>query len=64
MEPLIYTSKGNVPIASLRHAPHWEEHPDAIVFVDEYFLGDESVHRSANVLTKNGVTGAAIAGSF
>lgn len=63
-EPLIHTSKGNVPVASLTYRPHWEDHPDATVFVDEYFLGDESVKRSVHVLSKRGVTGEAIAASL
>jgi len=60
-EPLLWTSKGNLPIASLQHRPHWEDSADATVLVDEYFLGEESVHRSVHVLSKRGVTGEAIA---
>lgn len=63
-EPLIFTSMGNVPISALRHVPHWENHPDAIVFVDEYFFGDVSVKRGVNVLTKKGVNGETVIGDF
>ncbi len=51
-EPLIWTTKGNLPVSSLRYAPHWEESHEATVFVDEYFLGEESVKRSVHALSK------------
>lgn len=60
-EQLIHTSKGNLPVASLDYRPHWEDHPDSTVFVDEYFLGEESVKRSVHVLAKRGITGEAVA---
>lgn len=56
-EPLIHTSHGNLPVSTLRYAPHWEDSADATVFVDEYFLGDESVKRSVHALSKKGLTG-------
>lgn len=64
MQPLIYTTKGNVPVDSLEHRPRWEDHPEATVFVDEYFLDGESVKRSVHVLSKRGLTGEAIAASL
>jgi hypothetical protein len=60
-EPMIFTTLGNVPVASLEHRPHWEDTPTAIVFVDEYFLDGQSVKRGVNVLSKHGITGEAVA---
>lgn len=54
-QPLIYTSKGNLPIASLRYEHKREDTPGNIVFVEEYFLGDESVKRSVHVLPVVGI---------
>lgn len=48
--PLIYTSKGNLPIDSLRYEQKREDSADQIVFIEEYFLADESVKRSVHVL--------------
>ena len=60
-EPLIFTSLGNVPESTLDHRPHWEDHPGATVFVDEWFHAGVSVKRSVHALSKTGVTGEAIA---
>ena len=54
-EPLIYTSRGNLPLASLRYEHKREDVPGNIVFVEEYFLGDESVKRSVHVLPVVGI---------
>ena len=36
-EPLIYTSKGNVPVASLTYEPAWEHAPgNYLKFVERY----------------------------
>ena len=55
-EPLIYTTKGNLPVASLRYATQWFDDADTTVFVEEYFDGDESVKRSVHVYSKRGLT--------
>jgi len=62
--PLIYTSKGNLPEASLRFEPVWEDNPDFTKFVARYWLDDEVVKESAFVLSKRGVDSSAIAQSF
>lgn len=61
-QPLIYTSKGNLPIADLSYSTEWQDSQDATVFVEEYRLGDEVVKRSAHALSKHGVTGDGVAG--
>lgn len=55
MEPLIHTSKGNVPLSSLRYEHRREDVPGNVVFVEEYFDGDESVKRSVHVCPLVGV---------
>lgn len=48
-EPLIYTTKGNVPVSSLEARPEWEIGDSRIVFKDRYFLNDELVKESQHV---------------
>lgn len=35
-EPMIHTTRGNVPVASLQHAVSWRITPTAIVFTENY----------------------------
>lgn len=58
-EPLIYTTKGNLPVASLRHEVEWRIEAAQIVFLETYFLGDEIVKQNAHVKV---LTGASMAG--
>ncbi len=60
-EPLIYTTKGNLPISTLEYSHAWDDRPDAVVFSETYKLGDEVVKHAVHVLSKSGVTGEAIA---
>ncbi len=50
-EPLIYTIKGNLPIASLQYATRWERTDDYVKLVETYRLDGEVVRESAHVLT-------------
>lgn len=48
-EPLIYTTKGNVPVASLTYKHEWQDSSEAMRFIERYFDGagavvKESVH--------------------
>lgn len=54
-EPLIYTIKGNVPAASLRLEPIWEDTPDYAKVNVRYFDGDELVRNDVYVYDKKGV---------
>lgn len=63
-EPLIYTSKGNLPIASLRYEHKREDVPGSIVFIEEFFLGDESVKRAVHVLPLVGICMEGVAASL
>lgn len=63
-EPLIYTSKGNLPIASLEYSHAWDDRPDAIVFSETYKLAGEVVKHAVHVLSKVGVAAEAVAGGL
>lgn len=54
-EPLIYTSRGNLPVSSLDYETRWEDTPDYIKFVEVYRLDDEVVRESAHVYSKRGL---------
>lgn len=54
-EPLIYTSKGNLPLSMLEYKHYREDSPGAIVFIEEYFLNGESVKRAVHVLPVVGI---------
>ncbi len=60
-DPLIWTSKGNLPISVLDYSHAWDDRPDAVVFSETYKLGDEVVKHAVHVLSKTGVTGQAVA---
>jgi len=62
--PLIYTSKGNLPEASLRFEPIWVDTPAFTKFIARYWLGDEIVKESAFVLAKLSLATEAHAHSF
>lgn len=55
-EPLIYTSKGNLPIASLQYRHEWTETENETVFVEEYRLDGEIVKRSVHAKLKKPLT--------
>ncbi len=57
-EPLIYTTKGNLPIASLQYSHRWEEDDVAITFIEEYRLDGEVVKRNAHARLKKGLDSA------
>lgn len=64
-EPLIFTSKGNVPIASLKYEYVWEVNEDYIKFVERYFDSDgEVVKESAHVCGLKGVVALGESGQF
>ncbi len=35
--PLIWTSKGNVPLSSLKYEHRWEETPDEVTFEERWY---------------------------
>lgn len=63
-EPLIYTSKGNLPVASLTYETAWEVLPSYIKFVERYRLGEEVVKESAHVYDRIGVSMSGVAAAI
>lgn len=57
-EPLIYTSKGNLPISLLQYSHRWDEDEVAITFIEEYHLEGELVKRNAHARLKQGLDAA------
>jgi hypothetical protein len=65
MNELIYTSKGNLPIDSLKYETLWDVQETYIKFTERYTdQTGEIVRESAHVYDKQGVTAKVEAGSF
>ena len=47
--PLIYTTKGNLPVADLEHRIEWRVTPENIIFIESYLLAGELVKQSSHV---------------
>lgn len=62
--PLIYTTRGNVPIADLTYATRWEVTGDYTKLIETYHLGGELVRESAHVLAHTGLTAESITPTF
>lgn len=62
--PLVYTSKGNLPMASLNYEVRWEDTPDYTKLVEVYKLEGEIVKESAHVLSKRGISTDALQQQF
>jgi len=54
-EPLIFTSKGNVPVASLRYEHKWEDNAKYTALLEFWFDGDEIVKNNVHVMAKDGL---------
>ena len=64
-EPLIYTIRGNLPIASLKLETEWVLDNAFIKFIERYRDSEgEVVRESAHVYSFAGVTGEGQAGNF
>lgn len=53
-EPLVWTTKGNLPAAALTYETAWEDHPDHVKFVERYRLDGEVVRESCHVYNRIG----------
>lgn len=53
--PLIYTTKGNLPVADLEYRHEWQEDDNAIMLIEEYRLGSEVVRRNVHARLKQGL---------
>jgi hypothetical protein len=54
-KPLIWTTKGNLPISSLQYRHQWNDTPNETTLVEEYLLGEEIVKRNVHVMLKQGI---------
>lgn len=64
-EPLIYTSRGNIPLSSLQYQYAWEDTPEYVKFVERYVASDgEVVKESAHVMAKRGMSMLGETGKF
>lgn len=62
--PLIYTSRGNLPVDALEYKTQWVNTDDYIKFVETYSLNGEVVKESAHVYAKRGISTEALQQSF
>lgn len=62
--PLIFTTKGNLPISDLAYATRWEVTDEYTKLVETYSLDGEVVRESAHVLAKRGMFAEPIAQSL
>lgn len=53
-EPLIYTTKGNMPVSELDYSTSWGENGEEIAFAEEYRHQGEIVRRSVHIMKKRG----------
>ena len=63
-EPLIWTSKGNIPMAGLVHQVAWHITPEQILFVESYLLDGEVVKQSSHVHIISGAESTGIAANL
>lgn len=63
-EPLIHTSRGNLPVSSLQYAVRWEDAADYLKFVETYTLDGEVVRESAHVYAKRGLFAETVVQQF
>lgn len=55
-EPMVFTTKGNLPVSSLEHYVAWEDTPDYVKFREVYKdkTTGEIVKESAHVMQRRG----------
>ena len=63
-EPLIYTSRGNLPIASLKLETEWDLTKDYIKLIERYRDSEGEVVRESAHVYHYGLSAAGEAGSF
>lgn len=51
-KPLIWTTKGNVPVEDLKMRHFWIDNEQETTYVEEWYMGDEMVKRSVAVMLK------------
>ena len=64
-EPLIWTTRGNMPVAELKHEVLWDVQNDYTKLIERYTASDGIVVREdAHVYSKHGLTGKSAVASF
>jgi hypothetical protein len=53
--PMIWTAKGNMPIADLQYRTEWTENDDEIGMAEIYEFEGEVVRRSVHIRKKQGL---------
>lgn len=62
--PLIYTSKGNIPVESLEYKTSWHDDPVNTIFTESYYQDGELVKQSVHVMAKIGNEATSIASAL
>ena len=62
--PLIYTSKGNIPLDSVEQRVNWQDDEFNTTFTESYFLNGELVKQSVHVMAKKGTEASMIASAL
>jgi len=63
-EPLIWTSRGNLPVSSLKREEGWIDNEKETTFFEQYILDGEIVRRSVHVFLKKGLDLGIKGGAF
>ncbi len=58
--PLIWTSKGNIPVKDLEYNTEWTNNDDFIMLTESYKLDSEVVKSSSHVYSKKGLDMSAV----
>lgn len=61
-EPLIYTAKGNLPLASIRENVVWVDNEQETTCVVEHWLGEECVKRAIHIYYRKGQVASCLGG--
>ena len=59
-QPLIWTTKGNLPVADLSYAARWEFSEETIKLIETYKLDDEVVKENAHICLLKGMQSDAL----
>lgn len=54
-QPLVFTTKGNLPIDDLEYFHRWEDTPEYTKFIEGYKLDGEVIKQAAHVMLKKGI---------
>jgi hypothetical protein len=59
--PLVWTSKGNLPITDLEYRTEWRDDANNTTFIETYIYAGEIVKQSVHVMAKKAVVAEALA---